>query len=162
MVQELSIPRVQGRPEDLQGQDILELTPITWYFPAMMKILLTNPATAGILRAVGVQFPPVGPLYLGAYLEREGHQVEIWDFCTAGKSPEYSTYDLVGISTDSTRHNKAMEIARRAKQAGSIVVMGGPHPCYVDEEVLASGWVDFIVHGEGEVTLVELIRALEE
>jgi anaerobic magnesium-protoporphyrin IX monomethyl ester cyclase len=41
------------------------------------------------------------------------------------------------------------------------VVMGGPHPCYVDKEVLASSWVDFIVHGEGEVTLLELVRALE-
>ncbi|OGP53065.1 MAG: hypothetical protein A2Y65_07640 [Deltaproteobacteria bacterium RBG_13_52_11] len=131
-------------------------------FTEMMKILLINPANAGILRAVGVQFPPVGPLYLGSYLEREGYQVEIWDFCTPGESPNYSKYDLVGISTDTTRHNKAMEIACRAKQAGCIVVMGGPHPCYIDEEILASKWVDFIVHGEGEVTLLELIRALEE
>ena len=127
----------------------------------MIKILLLNPSNAGVLRAVGVQFPPVGPLYLGSYLEREGYQVAIWDFCTTRESPQYSKYDLVGISTDSTRHNKAMGIARRAKQAGCIVVMGGPHPCYIDEEILASRCVDFIVHGEGEVTLLELIRALE-
>lgn len=126
-----------------------------------MKILLVNPANAGILRAVGVHFPPVGPLYLGAYLEREGCQVEIKDFCTSGESPDYFKYDLVGISTDTTRHYKAMEIARRAKKDNCIVVMGGPHPCYIDEEILASPWVDFIVHGEGEATLLELVRALE-
>jgi hypothetical protein len=45
-----------------------------------MKILLANPANAGILRAVGLHFPPMGLLYLGVYLEREGHQVEIRDF----------------------------------------------------------------------------------
>ncbi|UCC66135.1 MAG: radical SAM protein [Deltaproteobacteria bacterium] len=126
-----------------------------------MTILLVNPANAGILRAVGVHFPPMGPLYLGAYLEREGYHVEIRDFCTPGERPRYSNYGLVGISTDTTRHLKAMEIARRAKEAGCTVVMGGPHTCYIDEEVLGSGWVDFIIHGEGEVTLLELVKGLE-
>jgi anaerobic magnesium-protoporphyrin IX monomethyl ester cyclase len=128
---------------------------------SMMKILLTNPATIGGFRAIGLHFPPMGLLYLGGYLEREGYQVEIRDFCNPGESPEYSRYDLVGISTDTTRHYKAMGIARQAKEAGCTVVMGGPHPCYIDDEILASRWVDFIVHGEGEVTLLELVRALE-
>jgi anaerobic magnesium-protoporphyrin IX monomethyl ester cyclase len=126
-----------------------------------MKILLANPANAGILRAVGLHFPPMGLLYLGAYLEREGHQVEIRDFCDPAATPDYSQYDLVGISTDTTRHLKAMAIARQAKEAGCLVVMGGPHPCYIDEELLASPWVDVIVHGEGEATLLELVQALE-
>lgn len=127
----------------------------------MMKILLTNPPNIGAFRALGLHFPPMGLLYLGAYLEREGYLVKIRDFCNAGERPDYSLYDLVGISTDTTRHLKAMGIARQAKEAGCTVVMGGPHPCYIDEEILASPWVDFIVHGEGEVTLLELLRTLE-
>jgi anaerobic magnesium-protoporphyrin IX monomethyl ester cyclase len=103
----------------------------------------------------------MGLLYLGSYLAREGYEVEIRDFCNAGERPDYSHYDLVGISTDTTRHLKAMGIARQAKEAGCTVVMGGPHPCYIDEEILASPWVDFIVHGEGEVTLLELVRIME-
>jgi anaerobic magnesium-protoporphyrin IX monomethyl ester cyclase len=130
-------------------------------FTSMLKILLTNPANIGGFRAVGLHFPPMGLLYLGAYLEREGYQVEIRDFCNPGERPDYSHYDLVCISTDTTRHYKAMEIARQAKEAGCTVVMGGPHPCYFDEEILASKWVDFIVHGEGEVTLLELVKVLE-
>jgi anaerobic magnesium-protoporphyrin IX monomethyl ester cyclase len=126
-----------------------------------MKILLVNPATAGIFKAVGLHLPPIGLLYLGAYLERHGCQVEIKDFCNPGERPDYSHYDLVGISTDTTRHLKAMGIARRAKEAGCRVVMGGPHPCYIDEEILATPWVDFIVHGEGEITLLELVKSLE-
>jgi anaerobic magnesium-protoporphyrin IX monomethyl ester cyclase len=126
-----------------------------------MKILLTNPAAIGGFRAIGLHFPPMGLLCLGAYLEREGYQVEMRDFCNPGERPDYSRYDLVGISTDTTRHYKAMRIARHAKEAGCTVVMGGTHPCYIDDEILARGWVDFIVHGEGEVTLLELVRALE-
>jgi len=130
-------------------------------FTSMMKILLTNPATIGGFRAIGLHFPPMGLFYLGAYLEREGYHVEIRDFCNAGESPDYSHYDLVGISTDTTRHLKAMRIARQAKEAGCTVVMGGAHPCYIAEEILASPWVDFIVHGEGEMILLELVRDLE-
>ena len=126
-----------------------------------MKILLTNPVNIGGFRALGLHFPPMGLLYLGAYLEREGYHVEIKDFCNPGAEPDYSQYDLVGVTTDTTRHLKAMAIARQAKEAGCTVVMGGPHPCYIDTEILANPWVDFIVHGEGEVTLVELLRALE-
>jgi anaerobic magnesium-protoporphyrin IX monomethyl ester cyclase len=128
---------------------------------SMRKILLANPATIGAFRAIGLHFPPMGLLYLGAYLEREGYQVEIRDFCNPEEIPDYSRYDLMGISTDTTRHLKAMRIARQAKEAGCTVVMGGPHPCYIDDEILAGRWVDFIVHGEGEVTLLELVRALE-
>jgi len=112
-------------------------------FTSMMKILLTNPANAGILRAVGVQFPPAGPLYLGSYLEKEGCHVEIKDFCTSGGrgSPDYFTYDLVGISTDTTRHNKAMGIARQAKEAGCTVVMGAPTPVTaMKRSSPAGGW----------------------
>jgi anaerobic magnesium-protoporphyrin IX monomethyl ester cyclase len=130
-------------------------------FMSMMRILLTNPANIGAFRALGLHFPPMGLLYLGAYLEPEGYQVEIRDFCNPGERPDYSHYDLVCITTDTTRHLKAMGIARQAKEAGCTVVMGGPHPCYIDKEILASPWVDFIVHGEGEVTLLELVRALE-
>jgi hypothetical protein len=32
-----------------------------------MKILLTNPANIGGFKAVGLHFPPMGSLYLGAY-----------------------------------------------------------------------------------------------
>jgi anaerobic magnesium-protoporphyrin IX monomethyl ester cyclase len=126
-----------------------------------MNILLTNPAPIVVFRALGLHFPPMGLLYLGAYMEQEGYQVHVRDFCNPGGEPDYARYDLVGISTDTTRHLKAMRIARQAKEAGCIVVMGGPHPCYIDEEILATPWVDFVVFGEGERTFLELVQALE-
>jgi hypothetical protein len=42
-----------------------------------MKILLVNPATAGIFKEVGRHLPPRGLLYLGACSEQNGYQIEI-------------------------------------------------------------------------------------
>ena len=69
---------------------------------------------------------------------------------------------MVGISTDTTRHRQALRLAKKAKANGCTVVMGGPHPGYVDEEILSTKRVDFIVRGEGEVTFSELVAALEK
>ncbi len=128
-----------------------------------MKILLINPSPTGTLKATGVLFPPLGLLYVAAYAEREGHEVTVRDLAIKreGKELDFEKYDLVGISTDTTRHRQALKIAEKAKESGRTVVMGGPHPGYVDQEILSTGKVDFIVHREGEVTFAALVAALE-
>ncbi len=127
-----------------------------------MRILLINPAPVGTLKAVGVLFPPLGLLSLAAYMEQEGHHVTVIDLAVRKKRENipFEEYDIVGISTDTTRHNKALRLATGAKAGGCAVVLGGPHPCFVDEKFLSTGDVDFVVHGEGEVTLAELAAAL--
>lgn len=129
-----------------------------------MNILLINPAPTGTLKATGVLFPPLGLLYVAAYAEKEGHQVVVRDLAVRRKKEEidFKKFDLVGISTDTTRHRQALRLAKKAKANGCTVVMGGPHPGYVDEEILSTKRVDFIVRGEGEVTFSELVAALEK
>ncbi len=129
-----------------------------------MRIFLVNPSPTGTLKATGVLFPPLGLLYVAAYAEREGHDVVVRDLAIRKKGEEidFKRYDLVGISTDTTRHRQALKIAKGAKEKGCTVVMGGPHPSYVDEEILSTRKVDFIVRGEGEVTFAELVAALEK
>jgi anaerobic magnesium-protoporphyrin IX monomethyl ester cyclase len=129
-----------------------------------MKILLVNPAPTGTLKATGVLFPPLGLLYIAAHAEKEGHQVAVRDLAVRRKKEDidFKKYDVVGISTDTTRHRQALQLARRAKASGCTVVMGGPHPGYVDEEILSTRRVDFIVRGEGEVTFSALVAALEK
>jgi anaerobic magnesium-protoporphyrin IX monomethyl ester cyclase len=128
-----------------------------------MNILLINPAPLGTLKATGVLFPPLGLLYVAAYAEREGHYVVVRDLAVRRKKEgvDFKKYDVVGISTDTTRHRQALRLAKRAKANGCTVVMGGPHPGYVDEEILLTKRVDFIVHGEGEVTFSELAASLQ-
>ena len=55
---------------------------------------------------------------------------------------------------------QAKEIYREVSQAktDSIFIAGGPHPSAAAEEVL--GHFDYVVVGEGEETLPELIRAI--
>jgi anaerobic magnesium-protoporphyrin IX monomethyl ester cyclase len=128
-----------------------------------MKILLINPAPSGTLKATGVLFPPLGLLYIAAYVEKEGYQVVVRDLAVRKKKEDidFKKYDMVGISTDTTRHRQALQLAKKAKSSGCTVVMGGPHPGYVDKEILSTKKVDFVVHGEGEITLSELVAVLQ-
>src|SRR4030042_1649369 len=129
-----------------------------------MNILLINPAPSGTLRATGFLFPPLGLLYVAAYAEKEGHQVADRDLAVRKKKEDivFKKYDIVGISTDTTRYRQALQLAKRAKVSGCTVVMGGPHPGYVDQEILSTKRVDFVVHGEGEMTFSELVAALQK
>lgn len=129
-----------------------------------MEILLISPAPSGTLKATGVLFPPLGLLYIAAYAEKEGHQVAVRDLAIRKKKEDidFKKFDMVGISTDTTRHRQALQLAKKAKASGCMVVMGGPHPSYADEEILSTHRVDFIVRGEGELTFSELVATLQK
>jgi magnesium-protoporphyrin IX monomethyl ester (oxidative) cyclase len=66
---------------------------------------------------------------------------------------------LVGISVFTSGVPAALRYAELAKRAGSAVVVGGYHPSARPEELLASPVVDWVVRGEGELTLAALARA---
>ncbi len=70
----------------------------------------------------------------------------------------------VGITTTTASYQVALEIARFVKQAEpqAAVVFGGHHASADSEVVLRnhSELVDFVVVGEGERTLCELVKAL--
>jgi len=69
---------------------------------------------------------------------------------------------IVGITTDTVRYPEAMAIAKLAKRMGKIVVMGGNHVTFDAENTLKGGYVDFIVRGEGEITMLNLVNALSQ
>jgi anaerobic magnesium-protoporphyrin IX monomethyl ester cyclase len=127
-----------------------------------MRVLLVNTPSDNAFTKVGFIVPPLGIAYVGATLREAGHEVEIHDFNVEPASPDYSRFELVGISGDTFRHNKLMEIAGQAKAAGTKVMAGGPHVTFMDEETLREGPVDYIVRGEAEETAVELAEALEK
>jgi radical SAM superfamily enzyme YgiQ (UPF0313 family) len=127
-----------------------------------MRVLLVNTPSDNAFTKVGFIVPPLGIAYVGATLREAGHEVGIHDFNVEASLPDYSRFDLVGISGDTFRHNKLMEIAAQAKAAGTKVMAGGPHVTFMDEETLREGPVDYIVRGEAEETAVELAEALEK
>jgi anaerobic magnesium-protoporphyrin IX monomethyl ester cyclase len=124
-----------------------------------MRVLLVNPSTMGVFRSVRVVFPPLGLLYLASALRNRRHEVTVIDRSVDHRPVDYSSFDVVGIHSDTTRYRRALDLARMAKAGGARVVMGGPHPCFVAPDVLESGLVDVVVRGEGELTFPALLDA---
>jgi anaerobic magnesium-protoporphyrin IX monomethyl ester cyclase len=130
-----------------------------------MNVLLVNPQSTGVFSTFGINLPPMGLLYVAASLEQAGHSVVVRDLSLQGErlsSFDLKNADVVGISSDSTRIEKAMDVARRASKAGRPVVMGGPHPQFLADEICACGTVSYIVKGEGEPVFPALLAALEK
>ncbi len=129
-----------------------------------MNILLINPASISVYDTFGMSLPPMGLLYVAASLEKAGHRVVVRDLAVDGgevTDADFRNADAVGISSDTTRIERAMRLARRAAGFDRPVILGGPHPQFVPEEILASGWVTAIVRGEGELVFPALLEALD-
>lgn len=140
-----------------------------------MQVLLIHPRlidsvnkeSATVIENVGF-VPPLGLAYIASSLEKNGHQVSILD-CEALEltPPEISRYierfhpEVVGVSALTTNIRGAIEAAALAKQAGAIVVMGGPHMMVFPHETLSYDFIDYGIRGEGEIAMVQLLRGIE-
>ncbi len=139
-----------------------------------MKILLVNPPwetpEQHIYSTVGNVLPPLGIAYIAAVLRENNYDVEIldaqalnttWDGfekIISKKSP-----DVVGFTSGTPmifRVFRAAEIVKRVSP-NTRVIVGGPHPSVLPGESLGNRLVDFDVRGEGEYTILELVRELE-
>lgn len=136
-----------------------------------MDALLLNPPyrfpnPEGITRLELFQ-PSVGLASVAAYANRRGIKAEYHDFWN--KSFEDLIYfikhkkpKIVGITCLTSQHldvKHTAEIIRETDKDTNIIV-GGPHASVLDERVLLTFPVDFVVRGEGEVTFYELSNAL--
>jgi anaerobic magnesium-protoporphyrin IX monomethyl ester cyclase len=115
-------------------------------------------------RQIMKPYPPLGLLYLSAYLKAHHHSVEVYD-STFGTRTELlqkirqSPGGLVGIYTNLMTRGSVLQIISAAKQSGSTVILGGPESANHSAEYLGAG-ADVIVIGEGESTLTELMATL--
>ncbi len=115
-------------------------------------------------RQIMKPYPPLGLLYLSAYLKSRGHEVEIYD-STFGTRSELvqklraAPGGTLGIYTNLITRRTVVEIVAAAKQAGWTVILGGPESANYPAEYLAAGG-DVVVIGEGETTLEELLVTL--
>lgn len=69
---------------------------------------------------------------------------------------------FVGIGEEAVSCAEGLRLARLAKACGGKVIAGGCFFGHVAPQALATGLLDAVVHGEGEVTLVELVQALRD
>lgn len=116
-------------------------------------------------------YPSLGLLYIAASLRRDGVECGIVEARTQrlsedevlsaveGERPEF-----VGITAITARIHSALRIAAGVKrlEPKTIVILGGPHVNFEHRAVIENDAVDFCVRGEGERTIVELLRALSD
>lgn len=155
---------------------------------AMKTLLIQSPMTFLPYEKPRV-VPPLGIAYIAAFLEKNGYEVKILDAVGSGwrsqeivrkdgrplvrvgltpsqMKEEISTYhpDVVGISClfSSQAHN-AHEVAKLVKSVDKNIatVFGGAHPSVIPEKILQDPNVDFVVIGEGELTMLELVKTIE-
>jgi anaerobic magnesium-protoporphyrin IX monomethyl ester cyclase len=69
---------------------------------------------------------------------------------------------VVAMGEEAVSCAECLRLARLAKSLGAKVIAGGCFFGHVAPQVLQTGFVDVIAHGEGENTIVELAHALRE
>lgn len=114
--------------------------------------------------------PPLGIALIAAVLEKQGYDVSIIDANAENlKLDDVCSRlmqvkpDIVAISCNySPLHNPTLDIARMVKEEFDIpVIIGGNHATALAEYIISLGDnIDYIVRGEGEVILPDLLDAL--
>jgi radical SAM superfamily enzyme YgiQ (UPF0313 family) len=138
---------------------------------SQQKVLLINPAhTTEIGRVLRLKAPPLGLLYLAAYLEGAGIPVEIFDADLHDLSPAQTARrvlsrnpSIIGVTATTDAINSANRVVDhiRAASQAPVIVAGGVHPTFMPQQTLRDcPGLDLVVLGEGEQTLLELTRAL--
>jgi radical SAM superfamily enzyme YgiQ (UPF0313 family) len=141
-----------------------------------MYVLLVHPSVYlkdphGGLHKFETPVPPPGLAYIAAVLEKNDVDVEIIDdnLVKTGvdgilekiknKSP-----DIVGITCLTPAAPTVYEIAKKIKEYSSriVVVLGNIHANVFVESILREGVADIVVHGEGEYTMLEIAKSIEE
>ena len=135
------------------------------------KLILVNPPILkGSFRHQ--LYLPMGLAYLASFLEEKGHEVKVID-CQAldldheKLKSEIGSFepDIVGITSIAPLTRSALLAAKAAKEIlpDVTVILGGPHATFMDEQIIAEeAAVDFVVRGEGELTLLEIAQNLHD
>jgi radical SAM superfamily enzyme YgiQ (UPF0313 family) len=115
-------------------------------------------------------YPPLGILYISAYLEQNNFTNELYD-STFGSLQELKDRlenekpDLIGIYTNLMTKLNVLKIIRFIKDSPFLqhtkIILGGPEVRNHKEKFLQYG-ADIIVFGEGEETMLEIVNAYSE
>jgi radical SAM superfamily enzyme YgiQ (UPF0313 family) len=126
----------------------------------LIKASYTSPFQAGVVH-------PLGIMTLASVLRNKGYAVQLLDLRVSKKKLEDVVEefrpDVVGISALTTEAKSMHSIAMFVKswRKDTVVISGGPHPTAFPKETLEDTAIDFIVLGEGEETLPELLEFLQ-
>ena len=128
-----------------------------------LKVMVPDPSLFGLIQ-------PIHLMYVASYLEKEGHEVKIFDTVIEKskrkflRTLEIFNPDIVGIGCISPTIYSAWNTAEIIKKhSDAKVVLGGDHVTFLPgESFYCCPYVDYIVRGEGEITTADLVKHLEK
>jgi len=139
------------------------------------RVLLINPARHFIANKHGVGYlTPLGLVCIGGPLLDAGYTVKLIDHDAYGWSFKklveevgkfQANYVLLGHSGSTASHKTAIKTIHEIKKNYSNIkiIYGGVYPSYADQGIMREcSEIDFIVRGEGEETIVQLLEAIEK
>ncbi len=141
-----------------------------------MQILLIDVPRPDIpMEGVGlveITHPSLGLSYIAAVLEQNGFDVSLLDAFNLKltlkdiqETLAQEQFDVVGLTCVTPTYPIAAVIAGIVKEINenTKVVIGGPHVTFTYEDILnEEEAIDIVVRGEGEQTMLELVRTLEK
>lgn len=150
------------------------------------RILLVNPPNSILKDSARRISEPLGLLYMGTKLKKEGFDVCVYDMACEGydncvyegdrvtygssmddlraKISDFSP-DLVGVTCMyTTREKNTLDVCSVIKELLSDVpvVVGGVHPSLYPKTFIKTGCVDYVIIGEGEFRLGNLLGCLND
>ena len=134
------------------------------------SLYLINPVGGikGTPASLSGSAPPLALLSIATYLKESLSEIEVRvRDASVTSADEINTEitreraDLVAIGGTLWGYKKALEIAEVAKEAGATTILGGHHVSSVGGNVLKNRpFIDYVVRGEGEETLLALVRGI--
>ncbi|GAB4261261.1 MAG: hypothetical protein Kow0092_10670 [Deferrisomatales bacterium] len=125
-----------------------------------MRYLFIEPKPPNDHVFARIPLPRLGNVWLATILRDLGHSCRVLlEDVRQVTAADIRWADVVGISSTTSTAPRAYALARRAREAGKTVILGGPHVTFLPEEALQHA--DYVVRGEGEHTMVELARVLD-
>ncbi|MGO8807551.1 MAG: B12-binding domain-containing radical SAM protein [Candidatus Bathyarchaeia archaeon] len=131
-----------------------------------MILLMTTAPPLKSPWGVAGRLPPLGLAYVASVLEKSGFQVEIYDNYLLERPIEEvkseirkCSPEIVGLTCNSLSYERVVEMAKTVKEAcpSCRVIIGGPHASYMPETLLEHPEIDYVVVGEGERAMVQLV-----
>lgn len=116
-------------------------------------------------RQIMKPYAPLGILYLCSHLRNQGFDVDVFDTTFANRETLFNHLrtekpSVLGVYANLMTRSNVVAILRVAREAGWTTVVGGPEPGAYSLEYLQAG-ARFVVSGEGELTMQELLTALD-
>lgn len=125
--------------------------------------------TAQFRGAEAIKNPPFGLLYVASSLKKAGFDVEIFHIT---ESQIKETVDkiikldplFVGFSVFTGIQTRlSADMSRLLKEKANVItVWGGIHPSLIPEQCISEKYIDLVIVGEGEITLVEVAEHIRK